>query len=201
MAATMPDLVCFRDLRSRDGPGETPAQRADGPSACPGSSLHERDKRQHQWRLLGHAASRKVHRVRNAGVVLLLWPAVFIDSLGRVLLNEHAAALCLDGVQGKGLPWVSTAFRHSRRRGRGEPPSVPHVPSLGKRTRDKRNDRRALEPDKPRGDDACLNLKPSPLGGAKRCLEGRGFRARRTSSAFILRDALLRSAPRDEGKC
>ena len=36
------------------------------------------------------------------------------------------------------------------------------TPLRGKTEGNRRKDRRALEPDKPRGDDACLNLKPSP---------------------------------------
>ena len=36
---------CCRDRKIRNGfEGMTPAKRADGPSACPGNSLHERDR-------------------------------------------------------------------------------------------------------------------------------------------------------------
>ena len=37
-------------------------------------------------------------------------------------------------------------------------PVVPHAPCRGKPEDKEREDRRALEPDKPRGDDARLNL-------------------------------------------
>ena len=50
--------------------GKTPATRADGPSACPGGSPFEKDASTKR-RLLRHAAGRKIHRVRNAGEILL----------------------------------------------------------------------------------------------------------------------------------
>ena len=112
VAATMPDPKA-----PHGAVGKTPAQRADGPSACPGSSLHERDKRRHQRRLLGHAASRKIHRVRSAGVFLLPWWLSLTGSR-RVPGNGHAAALCLVAFKAQGAMCVDRVSKHVAPRAR-----------------------------------------------------------------------------------
>ena len=114
MAATMPDLGRSEDRRSLEsGQGQTPATRADGPSACPGDSSHERGRvgaSDNPWDMQQAAKST---RVRNAGEDLLPRPgsAQRSSALGwataRVPRKRHA-----------GCPYANTCGR----RGRGETP-------------------------------------------------------------------------------
>jgi hypothetical protein len=70
------------------GKGSTPVTRADGPSACPGDSSHEREsigKSDASWDMQQAAKS---IRVRNAGVFLLLWRAAFNSE------KEGSPAVC-----------------------------------------------------------------------------------------------------------
>ena len=75
VAATMPDPGRSEDRRSLEyGQGQTPARRADGPSACPGDSSHERGRvsaSDNPWDMQQAAKS---IRVRNAGEDLLPRP-------------------------------------------------------------------------------------------------------------------------------
>ena len=172
MAATMPDLGRSEDRRSLEsGQGQTPATRADGPSACPGDSSHERGRvgaSDNPWDMQQAAKS---IRVRNAGEDLLPRPgsAQRSSALGwataRVPRKRHA-----------GCPHPT----HAGAAGAVKRPVVPHAPTGEMRNR---IDRQALGPDQTRGDDArpdfgrdansSLDPHPEEACAAGR-LEGRG---------------------------
>ena len=115
VAATMPDPGRSEDRRSlENGQGQTPATRADGPSACPGDSSHERGRvsaSDNPWDMQQAAKS---IRVRNAGEDLLPRPgsAQRSSALGWDHCPCAAKAAC-------GLP----ASKPCGRRGRGFSPS------------------------------------------------------------------------------
>ena len=114
VAATMPDPGRSEDRRSlENGRGQTPATRADGPSACPGDSSHERGRvgaSDNPWDMQQAAKS---IRVRNAGEDLLPRPgsAQRSSALGWTTARVPSKAAC-------GLP----ASKPCGRRGRGETP-------------------------------------------------------------------------------
>ena len=93
MAATMPD-----SLAPHGAGGQMPATRADGPSACPGDSSHERERVGSSDASWDMQQAAKSIRVRNAGEV----PASGAGCLSeaekerwpRRLLSRAAAALC-----------------------------------------------------------------------------------------------------------
>jgi hypothetical protein len=129
--------------------GKDAGIRADGPSACPGSSLHERDKRRHQRRLLGHVSkpqnpSRAERRRCPASVAGCLH-----RQPGRALF-ERTAALCLEALKGAGRHGCRPRFDSHGAAGAVKRLSVPHVPSW-ENGRETTEDRRALEPDKSNG--------------------------------------------------
>ena len=128
VAATMPDPGRSEDRRSlENGRGQTPARRADGPSACPGDSSHERGRvgaSDNPWDMQQAAKS---IRVRNAGEDLLPRPgsAQRSSALGWTTARVLAKAAC-------GLP----ASKPCGRRGRGETPcrsARPYGEAEGKR--------------------------------------------------------------------
>jgi hypothetical protein len=126
VAATMPAPGVSGTARFFRHSGETPAQRADGPSACPGDSSHERESGAKQ-RIPGHQQAAKPIRVRNAGEV----PASGAGCLREAKIERWprrcfraAAALCFK----HRAPGVPIACRYTWRRGRGETPGVPHAP-------------------------------------------------------------------------
>ena len=115
MAATMPDPEPA--LRIADpldgGRGQTPAQRADGPSACPGDSSHERRRvgaSDDPWDMQQAAKST---RVRNAGEDLLPRPGSASTILRR---SGWATAACAAKAAG-GHARMTT---HAGAAGRGE---------------------------------------------------------------------------------
>ena len=161
MAATMPDLGRSEDRRSLEsGQGQTPATRADGPSACPGDSSHERGRvgaSDNPWDMQQAAKS---IRVRNAGEDLLPRPgsAQRSSALGwataRVPRKRRA-----------GCPYANTCGR----RGRGETPCRSARPYGGDKEQD---DRQALGPDQTRGDGARLRERRAVPGVARRAKPG-----------------------------
>ncbi len=169
MAATMPDLGRSEDRRSLEsGQGQTPATRADGPSACPGDSSHERGRvgaSDNPWDMQQAAKST---RVRNAGEDLLPRPgsAQRSSALGwataRVPRKRRA-----------GCPYANTCGR----RGRGETPCRSARPYGGD---EEQNNRQALGPDQTRGDGATSTMMQrvrAALPGVARTR--RGERSRR----------------------
>ena len=140
----MPDPGRSEDRRSlENGRGQTPATRADGPSACPGDSSHERGRvgaSDNPWDMQQAAKS---IRVRNAGEDLLptarFSPTIFGVGLGHCPVpsrKRHA-----------GCPHPN----HAGAAGAVKRPVVPHAPTGEMRNR---IDRQALGPDETRGDDA-----------------------------------------------
>src|SRR5687767_14637997 len=102
--------------------------------------------------LLG-VASRKVRCVRNAGC------SCFRGRPGRACGGSSGTVWIRKATHRRALPQCTEPCVHNTwRRGRGEPPGVPHALS-GRR---RKEDRRALEPDKTRGDDARLNTTVMP---------------------------------------
>ena len=115
MAATMPDLGRSEDRRSLEsGQGQTPATRADGPSACPGDSSHERGRvgaSDNPWDMQQAAKST---RVRNAGEDLLPRPG--------------------SAQRSSALGWTTARVPRKRRAG------CPHANPCGRRGRVKRGE-------------------------------------------------------------
>ena len=124
MAATMPDPRRSEDRRSlENGQGQTPATRADGPSACPGDSSHERGRvgaSDNPWDMQQAAKS---IRVRNAGEDLLPRPG--------------------SAQRSSALGWATARVPRKRRAGCPHPthagaagavkrPVVPHAPTGGR---------------------------------------------------------------------
>ena len=137
VAATMPGLGHVRGSLILERTGQTPAQRADGPSACPGDSSHERGRvgaSDNPWDM---QQAEKSIRVRNAGEDLLPRPgsAQRSSALGwataRVSRKRHA-----------GCPHPN----HAGAAGAVKRPVVPHAPTAKQGTliwRDGVNARRA----------------------------------------------------------
>ena len=155
MAATMPDPGRSEDRRPENGQGQTPATRADGPSACPGDSSHERGRvgaSDNPWDMQQAAKS---IRVRNAGEDLLPRPG----SAQRSSALGWTTARVPSRKRQAGCPYANTCGR----RGRGFSPSRSARP-YGRRKafiwrewrkRQARVTTGSPRPDKEQGDDAC----------------------------------------------
>ena len=126
VAATMPDPDRVEDRRSSNGRGQTPAQRADGPSACPGDSSHERGRvgaSDNPWDM---QQAEKSIRVRNAGEDLLPRPG----SAQRSSALGWTTARVPSRKRHAGCPHPN----HAGAAGAGSRPAVPHAPT-GKGTK------------------------------------------------------------------
>ena len=90
--------------------------RADGSSACPGGSPHEPGGVSTKATIPGDMQQTgQIHRVRNAGVYLLLWPAAPTSSHAVCSSQGAAAALCLTA---QGAMWCTGVSQHMAPRAR-----------------------------------------------------------------------------------
>ena len=155
MAATMPDPGRSEDRGSLEsGRGQTPARRADGPSACPGDSSHERGRvgaSDNPWDM---QQAEKSIRVRNAGEDLLPRPG----SAQRSSALGWATARVPSRKRHAGCPHPN----HAGAAGAVKRPVVPHAPT-GKGTK-----RRPASPGagQTRGDDALSGRSYGVTGGS-----------------------------------
>ena len=99
----------------------------------------------------------KVHRVRNAGVFLLLWPAALTGSHAVCSSTSMRMPCAFAALKAQDAMGVDMRFDTHGAAGAVKRPAFRTSP-LGKTDE---NNRRALEPDKPQGDEVCLNLRPS----------------------------------------
>ena len=155
----MPDPGRSEDRRSlENGRGQTPARRADGPSACPGDSSHERGRvgaSDNPWDM---QQAEKSIRVRNAGEDLLPRPG----SAQRSSALGWTTARVPSRKRHAGCPHPN----HAGAAGAVFRPVVPHAPT-GKKEQE---DRRALGPDETRGDDAS-SCSPDKRSAIRESLE------------------------------
>ena len=129
---TLPGSHAFEDLPKRRT-GQTTAEGADGSSACPGDSSHERGDAgasSHPWDI--QQADKSI-RVRNAGEKLRPLPRFSPE-------RPHASGWATAGVPLVFSNGVREPAWLAGGRGSGFLPSVPHAP-FGET--DKRNERRA----------------------------------------------------------
>ena len=149
----MPGLwAAFGSQDPRSGArGRQPATTGGRPKCMSGRQLARTGTRRHKRRLLGHAASRKVHpRAERRRV-----PASVAGCLDRTAAPPYALTSSGCSVLRHRAPCVPIGVSAAHgAAGAVKHPVVPHAPSGEEETRE---DRRALEPDKNRGDDARLN--------------------------------------------
>ena len=134
--------------------------RADGSSACPGGSPSEPGGVSTKATIPGDMQqTAKSIRVRNAGERLLLWP-VQPQRWASPHAGPARADACGSPCAGCESGTRAPVSHDAGATGAASRLAVPHAPFFGGDGIEK--DRRALWPDKTRGDDARLLLKSSP---------------------------------------